>query len=308
MSFIGLGSLRSTRVYLNLEKVFTERLKNLYASRSACLFALRKVQVENGSTEGVSETVTSEDEGDDLDPKKPWLPRPEPYLLWIGDMACDVYIEDEGGKINLNTINDENRGLFADFLISKDIDHKDADIITDSILDWIDKDELHHINGAETPYYESLPEPYKAKNGQFDSIEELILVKGVTPLIFDKIRNDITVYGTDKININFATKEVLLSVPGIDEEMADELLMYIKENGPIKDYEELRSIFFTFGIAGAAFEEIKEHLTLEGYNFVTIRSICSSNPPSSEDAIKHGYRLIVEAKGDQTKIMAAYPD
>lgn len=300
--------MRSTRVYLNLEKVFTERLKNLYAARSACLFALRKVRVENGSTEGVSGTVTSAYEGDDLDTQKPWLPRPEPYGLWIEDMVCDVYIEDEGGKINLNTINDENSGLFVDFLISKDVDHKDAEIITDSLLDWVDKDDLHHINGAETPYYGSLPEPYKAKNAQFDSIEELILVKGVTPLIFDKIRNDITVYGTDKININFATKEVLVSVPGIDEEMADELLMYIKESGPIKDYEELRSIFFTFGIAGSAFEEIKRHLTLEGYNFVTIRSVCSSNPPSNEDTIKHGYRLIVEAKGDHSKIIAAYPD
>ena len=35
--------------------------------------------------------------------------------------------------------------------------------------------------GAEDDYYMSLPEPYHCKNAHFDSVDELLLVKGVTP-------------------------------------------------------------------------------------------------------------------------------
>ena len=51
-------------------------------------------------------------------------------------------------------------------------------------MDWRDKDNLHRLNGAEDDYYLSLPQPYKCKNGDFTSIEELLLVRGVTPEIF----------------------------------------------------------------------------------------------------------------------------
>ena len=56
-----------------------------------------------------------------------------------------------------------------------------ADIIVDSILDWIDTDDLHRLNGAESDYYQSLPNPYKAKNGRLDTLEELLLIKGMSP-------------------------------------------------------------------------------------------------------------------------------
>ena len=44
----------------------------------------------------------------------------------------------ENGKINLNGLNAKNREILVTFLKKRDIDDSDADIITDSILDWID--------------------------------------------------------------------------------------------------------------------------------------------------------------------------
>jgi general secretion pathway protein K len=58
------------------------------------------------------------------------------------------------------------------------------DIIVDSILDWRDADDFYRIHGAENDYYQSLKEPYRCKNGNFDSIEELLLVRGITPALF----------------------------------------------------------------------------------------------------------------------------
>ncbi len=46
-------------------------------------------------------------------------------------------------------------------------------IIMDSILDWKDEDNLRRLT-AQKIHYESLPAPYKAKNGNFDTLEELL--------------------------------------------------------------------------------------------------------------------------------------
>lgn len=53
--------------------------------------------------------------------------------------------------------------------------------VADSILDWLDKDDSSREFGAELDYYASLPQPYAPKNGPLETVEELLLVRGVTP-------------------------------------------------------------------------------------------------------------------------------
>lgn len=65
---------------------------------------------------------------------------------------------------------------------------------SDCILDFLDEDDEPREFGAESEYYLTLPSPYDAKNGPLDSVEELLLVKGVTPwLLFgaDANRNGV---------------------------------------------------------------------------------------------------------------------
>jgi type II secretory pathway component PulK len=56
-----------------------------------------------------------------------------------------------------------------------------TDEISDAILDWLDADDTTRDNGAESDYYGSLTPPYAARNGPIQSIDELLLVRGVTP-------------------------------------------------------------------------------------------------------------------------------
>lgn len=66
--------------------------------------------------------------------------------------------------------------------------------IADSILDWLDEDDEPRPYGAELEHYSVLPTPYAPKNGPIDSVEELLLVRGVTPdLLFgvDANRNGV---------------------------------------------------------------------------------------------------------------------
>ncbi len=50
----------------------------------------------------------------------------------------------------------------------------------DAILDWIDSDDIPREFGAESDYYAGLGVPYGPRNGTPASLEELLLVRGVT--------------------------------------------------------------------------------------------------------------------------------
>lgn len=66
--------------------------------------------------------------------------------------------------------------------------------VAEAILDWLDEDDEPREFGAEAEYYSTLPSPYMPKNGPLDSVEELLLVRGVTPqLLFglDANRNGV---------------------------------------------------------------------------------------------------------------------
>jgi hypothetical protein len=57
----------------------------------------------------------------------------------------------------------------------------------DAILDWIDEDDEVRTYGAEADHYSGLDPPYGPRNGPLLSVEELLLVRGVTPdLLFGR--------------------------------------------------------------------------------------------------------------------------
>jgi type II secretory pathway component PulK len=90
-------------------------------------------------------------------------------------------LEDESTRLNLNTL----------MLAEKTVPGSAKSILlglpgmtdeaADSILDWIDEDDEAREFGAEVDYYSTLPMPYAPKNGPLETVEELLLVKGVTP-------------------------------------------------------------------------------------------------------------------------------
>lgn len=64
--------------------------------------------------------------------------------------------------------------------------------VADAILDWLDEDDEPRPLGAEYDYYETLQPAYSPTNGPISSIESLLLVRGVTPLMlfgYDENRN-----------------------------------------------------------------------------------------------------------------------
>ena len=178
----------------------------------------------------------------------------------------EVKIADEMSKIQINAliqfpqknqVSASQRQLwqnFAGYMLSLYADKKDNKTdddeplaVIDSLIDWLDSgdnDAITGLNGAESDYYEGLEPPYECKNGPFDDLSEVRLVKGITPEIFLGIGGAaglaqyITVYGIEKtgdekftfpgkININTAELPVLAALLGPEAaELAPALIEY----------------------------------------------------------------------------------
>lgn len=180
--------------------------------------------------------------------KEAWRLDGTPYDVQGGDGGYRVRIMDETGKISLNGLTDSTGIVLKNLLINQGMSPENADIIVDSILDWKDGDDLHRLNGAENDYYMSLPNPYKARNADFETLEELILVKGMTTeILYGKgqkkgIINFLSVHGkTNQISINAAPKEILAALPGMNEAMVGRLMEF-KAVTEIRGLEDIREI------------------------------------------------------------------
>ena len=90
-------------------------------------------------------------------------------------------ITDEASKINLNTATEAQLLTLLSAVIDDD-GLTDPQPIVDAILDWRDEDHDPHGEFADTEgdYYRDLDRPYRMKNGPFSTVEELLLVKGMT--------------------------------------------------------------------------------------------------------------------------------
>jgi general secretion pathway protein K len=96
----------------------------------------------------------------------------------LGPGKFTVEIVDQERKLNIN-VADETQLRLA--LAQVGLDAATTPEVADSILDWIDPDELPRLNGAESDYYLGLAVPINAKNGPLDDITELLLIRGVVP-------------------------------------------------------------------------------------------------------------------------------
>jgi hypothetical protein len=131
----------------------------------------------------------------------------------------------EGGKLNLAWIlaaeNPDRIAILRRYLELKGIDINERDHMLDCLLDFVDPDDLPRLNGAESD-----PD-YQPKNAPLQRIDELKEVKG-----WEKFTSqpnwdqDFTLYSSGPVDLAWASRDVLLSLPGFNEQIVDRFLGY----------------------------------------------------------------------------------
>ncbi len=188
----------------------------------------------------------------------------EPFRELFSTGTLKIKIEDLSGRFPINNIAaragsggqggvnavtaGKNREILTKLLSSgafpKVEDETMAKQIVDAVTDWIDENDEESDFGAENGYYQSLAKPYSCKNKPLEYIEELLLVRGMTPaLLFGSGENPgladfLTVHAAQDGNINLNTAPLLLIQCLMDPPVDDQMIQDLGEYRKAKEKEE----------------------------------------------------------------------
>jgi type II secretory pathway component PulK len=134
-----------------------------------------------------------------------------------------VSVEDENARFNLNSLRlPDSLIVFKRLLKILGLDER----IGDRIADWIDPNTGPRLSDSKEG----------AKNAYMDSVDELLLIKGIDRQTYEALLPYVTVYGYNysdlnpgdrRVNVNTASIPVIMSL-GISKEQAEEIVNYRK--------------------------------------------------------------------------------
>lgn len=157
----------------------------------------------------------------------------ELYYPDAEDMVVRVY--NHAGKISLNRIQRTVLKMIIEERLGGIEVASPAQVqeLMDAWTDWTDLNSLSSgPAGAESTYYQQLDPPYSARNNpDLESVEEILLIRGFAELFEGvDVEAAFTIYGTDRqLNLNYATREAMSLLPGMTEQVIENVIAYRQE-------------------------------------------------------------------------------
>jgi general secretion pathway protein K len=135
----------------------------------------------------------------------------------------EVHMTGEGGRINLRTMLAGEKPVAIEvirkYLEVKGVDLNERDQMIDTLLDWVDPDNLVRLNGAEEG------PGYKPPNRPLKSLDEIKKIKGWEEFTSTSDwDSDFTLDSVGAIDLLWASRDVLLALPGMTEQLADQII------------------------------------------------------------------------------------
>jgi len=156
------------------------------------------------------------------DPNTRWVGDGRPYQFDFDTAHVEVAITDETGMIDLNTADD---ALLQGLFMSVGVDPDSAVALSDAIQDWRDADDIPRPRGAEAAEYQAAGLAYTPRNAPFQTDSEVQQVFGMNYDLYTRIEPAITIYSGGSVpNAAFAPFEVLMAMPGMTQELAQQII------------------------------------------------------------------------------------
>jgi hypothetical protein len=193
------------------------------------------------------------------------------FRLFPDDMQLWIRVDKESQRVNLNKAADGEIKQKTALMMGDDF-QREADAVSDCILDWRDTDSLTRMHGAEEKDYQAKGLSYRPANGPFNVMSELLLVMGVTPDMFwanplELIETDLSSFyiQSEKEKVPKAlsegftiysgeSKRISLLVPGSETGYLYMNIFMTKESGRLAVVDSLQFM----GVAEAGFDRLVE--------------------------------------------------
>lgn len=201
-------------------------------------------------------------------PGETWAKPFPPFPVEGGRVQAQL--SDLQGRFNLNLLLRENgvdaaaQAYFKRLLGNHDL----PDTLDAPLIDWMDADsEPTGVDGAEDDFYTRMTEPYRAANQPLTDVSELLLIKGFTPDIVERLRPLVSVLPTTAgLNVNTATPAL---IQALSENMTAAGAAELAQQRPLEGYETVEQFFDApafNGVDASGKEAMKPWLTVKtGY-------------------------------------------
>ncbi len=188
------------------------------------------------------------------------------------------------------------------------------DGLIDAFMDWRDPREERRLDGADADYYLELDPPYRPRHGPLASMDELLLIKGFTPaIVYGGVHEDahdddprmtgfqdiFTVFGDGRVNVNAASKRVLMTLPGMDELTAQDII-YARDGVFLEEWERADAAFGSPDDFFGQFPDLRR--SLHG-RIVTDTRIYRVFSIGEVDGVRRGVRATVQLVEDHLLIL-----
>jgi general secretion pathway protein K len=203
-------------------------------------------------------------------------------------------MDDEGSRVGLNVAPAEV--LQRLFVQVGGASEEDAGEIAAAIEDWRDEDDTERPKGAEGFYYRSLSKGYDCKDGPFENVEELLLIRGMSPELYRAVEPYLTVYGWGRVNLNTA-EGIVLQTLGLGQAGIEGLIAFRAGENNLEGDLDDRWLVSAHGLDS----ELKPFVPLE--DLVVLTKLVTANIVStSSDAFRMSIDARTEDGASQTRV------
>ena len=215
--------------------------------------------------------------------------------------SFETRITGEGGRLNLNWLvappeNEARIEMLRKYLEGKGVDLNERDHMIDCLLDWVDPENLVRLNGAEDEA------GYKAPNRILLSLEEVKRVRGWEEVTSrPDWDSELTLKSSGPVDINWASRDVLLALPGMTDPRVDQFLSLRKGPDGLEATEDdllfttLEEAALAFGIPAAQLQASG----LVGFNdpIMRVESVGRSG------AVTRTVRMVIRKAGNSIQLL-----
>ena len=125
---------------------------------------------------------------------------------------------DEAAKLNINKAG--SRQIERLLILGLKMNEEEAKQLAMALVDWRSLGDSELAGFYSDEYYSNLQFPYHPKRADFETWDELLLVKGMNEGILRQMRRFFTIYGDGKININTVSWQVMAAIGLTDDLVA----------------------------------------------------------------------------------------